>query len=55
MAAGLRRVIWPLLDSGLARPVIHATYPLAEAAKAHAALERGDHIGKIVLTVADAP
>ena len=34
------------------KPVIHATFPLAEAAKAHAMLEAGEHIGKIVLTVA---
>jgi NADPH2:quinone reductase len=52
MATGLRRIVWPLLDLGLARPVIHATFPLAEAAAAHRALEQGEHIGKIMLTVA---
>ena len=52
IAAGLRRVIWPLLDAGLATPVIHATYPLANVADAHRALESGRVIGKIVLTVA---
>jgi NADPH:quinone reductase len=36
---------------GRLKPVIDATFPLAEAAKAHARMEAGDHIGKIVLTV----
>jgi putative PIG3 family NAD(P)H quinone oxidoreductase len=53
IAASVRRVFWPLLDAGLARPVIHATFPLAEAAAAHRMVEQGDHIGKVVLTVAD--
>jgi putative PIG3 family NAD(P)H quinone oxidoreductase len=51
IASAVRRVFWPLVDAGLARPVIHATFPLAEAAAAHRMLEQGDHIGKIVLTV----
>ncbi len=50
MAEGLRRTIWPLLDSGRIKPLIDSSYPLAAAAKAHARLESGDHIGKIVLT-----
>lgn len=53
IANGLRRVVWPLLDLGLARPVIHAVFPLAEAAAAHRALEQGDHVGKIILRVAE--
>ena len=43
--------VWPLLASGGVRPVIHARFPLAEAAQAHALMESGAHIGKIVLTV----
>lgn len=51
MAEGLHEKVWPLLAAGRVRPVIHATFPLAEAAKGHAVLEAGDHIGKVVLTV----
>ena len=52
IAAGLERAVWPLVAAGRCRPVIHATFPLAEAAKAHALLEAGSHVGKVVLTVA---
>ncbi len=49
IASALRRVIWPLIEAhGLHLP-IHATFPLAEAARAHALMESGAHIGKIVL------
>lgn len=51
MAAGLRERAWPLLASGKIKPVIHKTFPLAQAAQAHAELERADHVGKIMLTV----
>ena len=51
VAAGLRREVWPLLDSGQIAPVIQDTFDLEDAAAAHAALEAGDHIGKFVLTV----
>ncbi|HJM49479.1 MAG TPA: NAD(P)H-quinone oxidoreductase [Alphaproteobacteria bacterium] len=50
MAEGLRQNIWPLLESGAIAPVIDSSYPLAAAAEAHARLESGAHIGKIVLT-----
>jgi NADPH2:quinone reductase len=52
IAADLRAKVWPLLDEGRAGPLIHATFPLAEAAAAHAMMEDGAHIGKIMLTVA---
>jgi putative PIG3 family NAD(P)H quinone oxidoreductase len=52
VAAAVRKNIWPLLAAGRARPIIHATFPLAEAAAAHALMESSNHIGKIVLTVA---
>jgi putative PIG3 family NAD(P)H quinone oxidoreductase len=52
VAAAVQKNIWPLLAAGRARPVIHATFPLAEAAAAHALMESSNHIGKIVLTVA---
>ncbi|MCC7167322.1 MAG: NAD(P)H-quinone oxidoreductase [Rhodospirillales bacterium] len=49
MAAGLREKVWPLLDRGAIRPVVHATFPLAQAAEAHRLLESSQHIGKIIL------
>jgi putative PIG3 family NAD(P)H quinone oxidoreductase len=51
IAARLGREVWPLLDRGKVRPVIHQTFPLAEAAAAHGLMETSAHIGKIVLTV----
>ena len=53
IAAELRARVWPLLDQGQCAPVIHATFPLAEAAQAHTLMESSAHIGKIMLTVAD--
>jgi NADPH2:quinone reductase len=52
VARDLKARIWPLLEDGTIKPVIHATFPLDEASKAHALMESGVHIGKIVLTVA---
>ena len=52
IADDLRREVWPLLESGRIAPVIDSTYPLAEAAQAHARMESSAHIGKIVLRVA---
>jgi putative PIG3 family NAD(P)H quinone oxidoreductase len=50
IAAELRDRVWPLLADGRVKPVIHQTFPLAEAAEAHRLMEAGTHIGKIVLT-----
>jgi NADPH:quinone reductase len=50
IAAALRENVWPLFGGGL-KPVIHARFPLADAAEAHRLMESGAHIGKIVLTV----
>jgi putative PIG3 family NAD(P)H quinone oxidoreductase len=50
VADAVRRNVWPLLESGQVRPVIHATFPLADAAAAHTLMESSNHIGKIVLT-----
>lgn len=52
IADALRAKVWPLIEAGRVRPRIHATFPLAEAAAAHALMESSAHIGKIVLTVA---
>jgi NADPH2:quinone reductase len=51
IAQKLRSHVWPLLASGQIKPIIHATMPLAEAAKGHAMMEAGEQIGKIILTV----
>ncbi|MFQ5538890.1 MAG: zinc-binding dehydrogenase [Acidiferrobacterales bacterium] len=51
IASALRDKVWPLLDAGKIRPLIHATLPLAEAAAAYRLMESSQHMGKIVLTV----
>ena len=51
MARGLKEKVWPLLESGKVKPIIYKTFPLREAAAAHAELERADHVGKVMLTV----
>jgi NADPH:quinone reductase-like Zn-dependent oxidoreductase len=51
VAEGVRRNAWPLLEQKRVRPIIHATFPLAEASEAHRMMETSQHIGKIVLTV----
>ena len=51
IAAKLREHVWPKLAAGTIRPVIHATFPLAEAAAGHALMESSQHIGKIMLAV----
>lgn len=50
IAQALRKQVWPLLVSGTVRPVIYRTFAAADAAAAHALMESGEHIGKIVLT-----
>ena len=49
IAAALRARVWPWLDAGTVRPIIHATFPLRSAAEAHRVMESGLHIGKLVL------
>ena len=51
IAAALESRVWPLLCAGRVRPVMHATFPLEEAADAHRLMESSTHIGKIVLEV----
>ena len=50
IAQALREHVWPLLASGAVKPVIHSTFPTAQAAQAHALMESNQHVGKIVLT-----
>ena len=51
LADELRKEVWPHLEAGGIRPVVHAVFPLADAAEAHRLMESGDHVGKIVLEV----
>ncbi len=51
VADEIARTVWPHVEAGRLRPVIDQVFPLAEAAAAHARMEEGDHVGKIVLTV----
>jgi NADPH2:quinone reductase len=50
IAAALREHVWPLLERQAVRPIIHATFPLEQAADAHRLMESSAHIGKIALT-----
>jgi len=52
LAAEIERVVWPWIAAGKVRPQVDRTFPLAEAAAAHAHLEAGAHVGKVIL-VAD--
>ncbi|MFL6720226.1 MAG: NAD(P)H-quinone oxidoreductase [Sphingomonas sp.] len=51
VADEIARTVWPYVEGGRLRPVIDSTFPFAEAAAAHARMEAGEHVGKIVLTV----
>ncbi len=49
IAAALQAEVWPLIEAGRIRPVIHATFPLTRASEAHALMESSAHVGKIIL------
>jgi len=49
LAAEVQKNVWPLIENAEFKPVIYKTFPLADAANAHALMERNEHIGKIVL------
>lgn len=49
IAASLRQHVWPLLETGRVKPVIHTVFPAAQAAQAHALMESSTHVGKIML------
>jgi putative PIG3 family NAD(P)H quinone oxidoreductase len=49
VVAGVREQVWPMLADGRVRPIVHATVPMPDAGKAHALLEAGGVIGKILL------
>ncbi|MCB1768420.1 MAG: NAD(P)H-quinone oxidoreductase [Candidatus Competibacteraceae bacterium] len=52
IAQALRETVWPLLATGMVKPIIDQTFPLTEAAAAHTLMESNRHIGKILLQVA---
>ena len=49
IAAGLKERVWPLLESGQVKPIIHTTLPLSKAGEGHRLMESSRHIGKIML------
>lgn len=51
IARSLQRHVWPLLESGRIKPIVHQTFPLDRACDAHAMMEAGEQIGKLILTV----
>ncbi|MGX4642297.1 NAD(P)H-quinone oxidoreductase [Massilia sp. SYSU DXS3249] len=51
IARNLRERVWPLIEGGRVKPVIHQVFPLEAAAQAHALMESSTHVGKIVLQV----
>ena len=53
IAQALQKNVWPLLESGAIRPIIHQTFPLKQASEAHRLMESSTHIGKILLKPAD--
>jgi NADPH2:quinone reductase len=51
LAAAVEAQVWPLIEAGAFKCILDRTFPLERAAEAHAYLEAGDHLGKVVLTV----
>jgi NADPH:quinone reductase-like Zn-dependent oxidoreductase len=51
VADEIARTVWPYAEGGRLRPVIDSSFPLAEVAAAHARIESGEHVGKIVLEI----
>ncbi len=50
IARAVERTVWPLVEAGKIRPIVHATFAFRQAAEAHRLMESGSHIGKILLT-----
>jgi NADPH:quinone reductase-like Zn-dependent oxidoreductase len=53
LAGEIERIVWPLVAEGRLRPAMDRAFPLRAAAAAHARMEAGEHVGKIVLMVED--
>lgn len=47
----VRKNVWPLIDAGRVRPIVHARLPLGDAAQGHRILNESSHIGKVLLTI----
>jgi len=50
IAASLKKTVWPWLEAGTVKPVVHQVFAAADAARAHELMESNRHIGKLVLT-----
>jgi putative PIG3 family NAD(P)H quinone oxidoreductase len=55
IARALEEQVWPLISRGAVRPVVHRAFPLKDAAAAHALIEKGDYVGKVVLVNSRVP
>jgi putative PIG3 family NAD(P)H quinone oxidoreductase len=53
IVSAVRESLWPLVEQGAVRPVVHEYLPVAEASRAHAALDEGGVVGKLILVVRD--
>ena len=51
ICAAVEDHVWPMVAAGSVRPIVHASFPLEQAAEAHRALDDGTHVGKVLLTV----
>ena len=51
LIAGVERVVWPWIEAGKLKPQTDRVFPLAQAAEAHAWVEKGSHVGKVILSV----
>ena len=51
IAGELGKQVWPLIEEGKIKPVIHTTFPLTDAAEGHRLMESATHVGKIILVV----
>jgi NADPH:quinone reductase-like Zn-dependent oxidoreductase len=51
VADEIAKTVWPYVEGGRLRPIVDSIFPLADAAHAHARMEAGEHVGKIVLEV----
>jgi NADPH:quinone reductase-like Zn-dependent oxidoreductase len=52
IATACRSTLWPMIERGQLKSVIHATFPLADAWRAHELMESSQHMGKIALEIA---
>lgn len=51
IVAAVREHVWPLIEAGEVRPIVHATFPVEQVAEAHEELDKGTHVGKVLLTM----